>query len=95
MFTHIITISQQCTLQYICIHNMLLSHIIYPLFHILLYILGTVKARAVYIDGVPVLLPGMDYIHFDPFSDNEPNLSNAGMFGGKVSVCVLYILYSI
>ena len=46
-----------------------------------------------YIDGVPVLLPGMDFIHFDPFSDNEPNLSNAGMFGGKVSAYVYCMLY--
>ena len=47
---------------------------------------GTVKARAVYIQGLgqSVLVPGMDFMKFDPFSTSEPFSAGAGMFGGKV-----------
>ena len=30
------------------------------------------------------LLPGMDYMNFDPLSTSEPYTSSAGIFGGKV-----------
>jgi hypothetical protein len=30
------------------------------------------------------LLPGMDYISFDPLSTSEPYTASAGIFGGKV-----------
>lgn len=45
---------------------------------------GTTKARSVYIDGSPVLVPGMDFIPFDPLCDREPQSVSAGVFGGKV-----------
>ena len=48
--------------------------------------LGTTKSRVVYIDGSPVLVPGMDYIPFDPLCDREPQSVSAGVFGGKVCI---------
>jgi hypothetical protein len=45
---------------------------------------GIVKAKAVYIDGDLMLVPGMDFIQFDPLSESEPYSASAGMFGGKV-----------
>lgn len=51
--------------------------------------IGTTKARSVYIDGSPVLVPGMDFIPFDPLCDREPQSVSAGVFGGKASTIFL------
>jgi len=53
--------------------------------------IGTTKARVVYIDGAPVLVPGMDFIPFDPLCDREPQSVSAGVFGGKVCTLLLFI----
>ena len=60
----------------------------------LLWALGVVKDRCVYVDsGVPVLLPGMDYLEFDPLSELEPAVASAGIFGGKVHAYSLMMFY--
>jgi len=45
---------------------------------------GTVKARNVFIENQPVLVPIIDVMPFDPFSEAEPTVGSAGMFGGKI-----------
>lgn len=45
-----------------------------------------VKSRYVIVEGKPVLLPGMDYLEFDPLSSAEPTVQSAGPWGGKVLV---------
>ena len=45
--------------------------------------MGVVKSRVLYIDGKPMLVPGMDYIEFDPLSTAEPYSTSSGMWGGK------------
>ena len=47
--------------------------------------MGIVKSRSVFIDGRTVLMPGMDFIEFDPFSTADPMVGSAGPFGGKVA----------
>jgi len=46
--------------------------------------MATVKSRYIFIEGKAVLVPGMDYIQFDPLSSAEPTVANAGPFGGKL-----------
>ena len=45
---------------------------------------GTVKARNVFIENQPVLVPIIDVMSFDPFSEAEPTVGSAGIFGGKI-----------
>lgn len=46
--------------------------------------MATVKSRYVFIEGKPVLVPGMDFIEFDPLSSAEPTVTSAGPWGGKL-----------
>jgi hypothetical protein len=48
--------------------------------------MATVKSRYVIVEGKPVLVPGMDYMEFDPLSAAEPTVQSAGPWGGKVIV---------
>jgi hypothetical protein len=48
--------------------------------------MATVKSRYVFIEGKPALVPGMDYIEFDPLSAAEPVTTGAGPWGGKLVV---------
>jgi [ribulose-bisphosphate carboxylase]/[fructose-bisphosphate aldolase]-lysine N-methyltransferase len=50
--------------------------------------MGIVKSRAVFLDDKPTLVPGMDYIQFDPLSTAEPVTDSAGFFGGKIAKVV-------
>ena len=46
--------------------------------------MGHVRSRALFLDGAPMLVPGLDYIAFDPLSTADPATDSAGIFGGKV-----------
>jgi SET domain len=50
--------------------------------------MGIVKSRSVFLEDKPTLVPGMDYIQFDPLSTAEPVTDSAGFFGGKVAKVV-------
>lgn len=45
---------------------------------------GVVKAFNLYIDGSPILAPGVDVIQTDTYAESEAVLDSAGMWGGKV-----------
>lgn len=47
--------------------------------------MGIVKARSVYLDKQRMLIPGMDFIEFDPLSTADPVTDSAGIFGGRVA----------
>lgn len=46
--------------------------------------LGIVKSRRIRLEEKWSLVPGLDSISYDPFAENEPIVSSAGLFGGKV-----------
>lgn len=43
--------------------------------------LGIVKERSVVVDNELMIVPGLDFVEFDPFSCAEPVLSGTGLFG--------------
>ena len=45
---------------------------------------GIVKAYNLYIDGAPILAPGVNAIQTDTYAESEAVLDSAGMWGGKV-----------
>lgn len=46
--------------------------------------MGIVKDKHIYINGEPLLAPGIDFMAFDSYSENEAIIEGAGMFGGRV-----------
>lgn len=46
--------------------------------------MGMVKSRYIFIDNMPMLAPGLDFMEVNPFATNEPFTDSAGMFGGRV-----------
>ena len=45
---------------------------------------GLVKAYNLYIDGEPILAPGVEAIQKETYAESEPVLDSAGMWGGRV-----------